>query len=305
MMNKTHVLLPLAIAVFILCAGCTGTAPATPAAAAGPAAAGQPVEEHPAPYQTPVSISNTPVQYKEINGARLAYREWGSGEPVLLIEGFGATVANSSPATVAWNETFLGILSSKYHVYAYDHRGIGYSGNSTDTVTPTIGMYADDAAGLIQALGYDSMHVYGESMGSSTAQQLAIDHPERVRKLILDSNTYDTRVPECKALRSSIEQAARDPNQTPGIRAEAEANLAWNGTWDDLPKIRKDVMLIVGTADPLTPDAVSVRMAGRINGSWLVRYQGLPHIGSRYAPVQYAETAVFFLGTEERPGGMG
>jgi pimeloyl-ACP methyl ester carboxylesterase len=277
------------IACLLVAAGCTGTAPAGNATAAVPAVT-QPA---------PVSISGTPVQYREVNGVKLAYWEWGSGEPVLLIEGFGGTVANATPATVAWNETFLGILSSKYHVYAYDHRGMGYS--SYVNATPSMQLYADDAAGLIQALGYDSMNVYGESMGSSTAQQLAIDHPGRVRKLILDSSTYDARVPECQHLYAVLRQTAYDMNQTPGLRSEALANLAWNGTWDELPGIHKDVLIVVGTADTTTPDPVSARMAGQINGSWLVRYKGLNHIGSRYAPVQYAETAIFFLGTNESP----
>lgn len=295
-MKPTPVILVLALAFLVLFSGCTSTAPA---AADLPPATVQP-GIYPPP---PVSISDTPVQYKDVNGARLAYWEWGDGEPVLLIEGFGGTVSNKTPTQVAWNETFLAILSSQYHVYAYDHRGMGYSGNTTSPVTPTIQLYADDAAGLIGALGYESMHVYGESMGSSTAQQLVIDHPERVRKLILDSNTYDARVPECKSLHQTLEMVAADPDMPPGLRDEARANLAWNGTWNDLAGIHKDVMLVVGTADTTTPDAVSVRMAGQINGSWLVRYKGLPHIGSRYAPVQYAETAVFFLGTDESPGG--
>ena len=44
-------------------------------------------------------------------------------------------------------------------------------------------------------------------------------------------------------------------------------------------------------------------MAGQINGSWLVRFKGLPHVGSHYAPVQYGETAVYFLGTNVSPLG--
>lgn len=278
------------LACLLVSAGCTGTAPADSQTTAAPAVQ----------IPAPVSISKTPVQYKDVNGVRLAYREWGSGEPVLLIEGFGGTVANGTAVTVAWNETFLGILSSQYHVYAYDHRGMGYS-SCADGTTPTMHLYADDAAGLITALGYDSMHVYGESMGSSTAQQLVIDHPERVRKLILDSSTYDARVPECRHLYAVLNETAYDTSQTQGLRDEAQANLAWNGTWDELSGIHKDVMLIVGTADTTTPDAVSARMAGQINGSWLVRYKGLNHIGSRYAPVQYGETALFFLGRNESP----
>jgi pimeloyl-ACP methyl ester carboxylesterase len=281
------------IACLVLSAGCTSTAPS----------AGAPATVQPAKQPVPVSIAQTPVQYKDVNGVKLAYWEWGSGEPVLLIEGFGGTVANQTPDKVAWNETFLGILSSRYHVYAYDHRGMGYSGSATGNITPTIAMYADDAAGLMAALGYDSMHVYGESMGSSTAQQLVIDHPGRVRKLVLDSNTYDARVPECASLHATLVAVAADPAEPVGLRDEANANLAWNGTWDGLSGIQKDVMLIVGTADTTTPDPISVRMAGQINGSWLVRYQGLPHIGSRYAPVEYANTALFFLGSDESPAG--
>ena len=291
-MNLTTVLSLIAVAFLVLCAGCTGTAPAPGAAA--------PAAEQPHPVPTPVSIAKTPVQYKDVNGVKLAYWEWGSGEPVLLIEGFGGTVANTTPTAYAWNETFLGILSSKYHVYAYDHRGMGYSSGPGD-VTPTIPLYADDAAGLMTALGYDSMHVYGESMGSSTAQQLVIDHPERVRKLVLDSNTYDARIPACQNLYSALQATAYNMNQTPGLRAEAQANLVWNGTWNELSGIDKDVMLIVATGDTTTPEGVSAQMATQINGSWLVRYQGLQHIRSRYAPVQYGDTALFFLGTNEAP----
>jgi pimeloyl-ACP methyl ester carboxylesterase len=60
-------------------------------------------------------------------------------------------------------------------------------------------------------------------------------------------------------------------------------------------------MLIVGTADDLTPDTISVQMAGQIKGSWLVRFKDLPHVGSHVAPVEYGETALTFLGMDESP----
>jgi len=279
------------IACLLLSAGCTN-APANPAVTPATVNAIQ----HPT-----VSIANTPVQYKDVNGVRLAYWEWGSGEPVLLIEGFSSMVANDSTTSAPWNETFLSILSSKYHVYAYDHRGMGYS--SMNNVTPTIPIYADDAAGMIKALGYESMNVYGESMGSTIAQQLVITRPELVRKLILDSNSYSANIPECQVLHSTLLEVANDTSVSPGLRAEANANLAFNGTWDGLSGINKDVMLVVGTADVITPQPVSVQMAGQINGSWLVRWEGLPHIGNRNAPVQYGENAVYFLSTNESPLG--
>jgi pimeloyl-ACP methyl ester carboxylesterase len=286
-MDKTHI--PTLVIAVMICllvtAGCT-SAPSTPGTVTGPPvtqAIGQP---------QPVSFNATPVQYAKVNGVTLGYREFGSGEPILMLIGYGATMDT-------WNETFIGILASKYHVYTYDHRGMGYSGSNN--ATPSISLYADDAAALMPALGYDSMNVYGVSMGSSVSQQLVIDHPGRVRKLVLDSVTYSIRIPETKLLFDIIEVTGADPNQTEGVHKEAQANLAWNGSWDSLSGINKDVMLVVGTADVLTPEPVTVQMAGQINGSWLVRFKDLPHIGSRNAPVEYGENALAFLGNNESP----
>ena len=60
-------------------------------------------------------------------------------------------------------------------------------------------------------------------------------------------------------------------------------------------------MLIVGTSDVLTPDSVSVQIAGQINGSWVVRYTGIQHSGQSYAPIQYAGSVTDFLMTNETP----
>ena len=281
MMFSRNLVLSIAIVFcLIVAAGCTGTPCPVP-----------PVVQE-ARHSPAVSYNATPVQYAQVNGVMLGYREFGSGEPVLMLQGFGATMDN-------WNETFIGILASEYHVYLYDHRGMGNS--SDNNATPTISLYADDAAGLMTELGHDSMHVYGVSMGSSISQQLAIDHPERVRKLVLDSNSYSVRIPETRKLLGNIEAAASSPAMPEGIRREAQANLAWNGSWDGLSGINKEVMLVAGTSDDLTPDTVSVRMAGQINGSWLVRFKDLPHVGSHYAPVEYGENALTFLGMDESP----
>ena len=239
-----------------------------------------------------VSFNATPVQYKQVNGVTLGYREFGSGEPILMILGFGNTIND-------WNQTFIGILATKYHVYTFDNRGMGYSSDSNSTTT--LSQYADDAAALMPALGYDSMHVYGVSMGSTISQQLVIDHPERVRKLVLDSVTYSIRIPQTKLLLDAIELNAINPAKSEGVHKEAKANLVWNGSYANLSGINKDVMLVVGTADVLTPESVTVQIAGQINGSWLVRFKGLPHVGSHYAPVEYGENALYFLGMNESP----
>ncbi|PKG33012.1 alpha/beta fold hydrolase, partial [Methanoregula sp.] len=227
-----------------------------------------------------------PVQYADANGVRLGYREFGSGEPLLVIVGFGATMEQA-------NDTAISVLAVNYHVFLYDHRGMGHS--STGNETPTIPLYADDAASLISALGHESMHVYGTSMGSFIAQELAIHHPGRVRKVILDSSAYSIQVPETRYLKDYLENIAADPASPPGLRDEARAMLAWNGTEDRLPGLHKDVLLVVGTGDIITPAGLSYRMAGQINGSWLVRFEGFPHAGGDVAPVAYGRTAVHFL----------
>lgn len=241
---------------------------------------------------SPVSFTQTQVQYADVNGVTLGYREFGSGEPLLMIEGFGATMGD-------WNETFIGILASEYHVYTYDHRGMGYSSDSDKA--PSMSQYADDAAALMDALGYERMHVYGASMGSSISQQLTIDHPDKVQKLILDSNTYSVLIPETKVLHSIIETIAVNASEPQGLRNEAMANLQWNGSYDRLSEINNDVMLVVGTEDVLTPQDVSLQIAGEINGSWLVRFKGLPHTGYHQAPVQYGQNALNFLAMNVSP----
>jgi pimeloyl-ACP methyl ester carboxylesterase len=221
-----------------------------------------------------------------VNGVRLAYREFGCGEPLMVIVGFGATMEQA-------NDTAISVLAANYHVYLYDHRGMGHS--STGTETPSIPLYADDAASLISALGHESMHVYGTSMGAFIAQELALNQPNRVRRMILDSSACSIRVPETQFLLDYVESVAADTASPPGLRDEARAMLAWNGTKDRLPAMDKDVLLVVGTEDTITPAVLSYQMAGQINGSWLVRFKGLPHAGGDVAPVTYGTTAVHFL----------
>lgn len=273
-MQTTRILiltLPVVVAL-VLSAGCTGLAGTD--LNGGPPAA--------------VDIPGTPVHYAEVNGASLGYREFGTGEPILLVAGIGSTMDN-------WDADFVGALASKYHVYLYDRRGLGFSPDNA--MAPSVSQHADDAAGLIAAIGHGRMNVYGLSMGSSIAQQLVIDHPGSVEKLILSSTTYSVRIPECAGLLSELESIAADPSKPDAVRHEAEASLAWNGTYDGLAGIERDVMLIVGTNDTLTPDSISVRMVGEIDSSWLVRFAGISHGGENEAPDEYARAVETFLAT--------
>jgi 3-oxoadipate enol-lactonase len=107
---------------------------------------------------------------------RLFHHRRGAGEPLLLIQGMSGT-------HLSWGEPFVADLEREFDVVAYDHRGIGRS----DPVSApfSIAELADDAAGLLDALGWDTAHVLGISMGGMVAQELALRHPERLRTLAL------------------------------------------------------------------------------------------------------------------------
>ncbi|HEY3829714.1 MAG TPA: alpha/beta fold hydrolase [Solirubrobacteraceae bacterium] len=106
----------------------------------------------------------------------LSFERSGSGPPLLLIMGMSGTYSH-------WAEPFLEGLRSSFEVIIYDHRGVGESGPLDGELT--IAQLANDAAGLLGALGVDSAHVLGISMGGMVAQELALAHPEQIRTLAL------------------------------------------------------------------------------------------------------------------------
>jgi 3-oxoadipate enol-lactonase len=110
-----------------------------------------------------------------VNGVELHYVEAGSGDPLLLIMGFGGD-------HLAWAFQ-VPVFSERYRVITFDNRGAGQS--SVPDVPYTTRMMADDAVGLLDALEIERAHVLGVSMGGMIAQELAMNHPRRVRSLQL------------------------------------------------------------------------------------------------------------------------
>lgn len=98
-----------------------------------------------------------------------------TGPPVLLIQGVGVTGE-------AWRLQ-VEALRAAHRVLIFDNRGIGRSQPCTGPVS--IEAMADDALAVMDAVGWDSTHVGGHSMGGIIAQQLALSAPRRVRSLAL------------------------------------------------------------------------------------------------------------------------
>lgn len=113
----------------------------------------------------------------QINGVDLAYRFDGpkQGRVVLL--------SNSLMSNYdMWDRT-VPALSERYRVLRYDTRGHGRSGTTPGPYS--IEMLADDAAGLLDALGIACAHIVGLSMGGMIAQQLGARFPDKVLSLAL------------------------------------------------------------------------------------------------------------------------
>lgn len=95
--------------------------------------------------------------------------------PLLNISGSGNDLRTSKPERHPFNRSFT--------VAHYDQRGLG---QSTIPEEPyTLAEYADDAAALMDHLGWETAHVVGTSFGGMVAQHMALRHPERIERLVL------------------------------------------------------------------------------------------------------------------------
>jgi pimeloyl-ACP methyl ester carboxylesterase len=110
-------------------------------------------------------------------GIDIAYQVEGDGDPLLLIMGTAADHTTWSAQVEAYRDHFT--------VVTYDARGTGTSTHPADRSDYSMRILADDAAGLLDHLGYGRVHVSGLSLGSATAQELALHHPEKVATLQL------------------------------------------------------------------------------------------------------------------------
>jgi len=111
-----------------------------------------------------------------IDETDIYYERRGSGEPMLLIQGLGGN-------SLHWGDGFLEALQDSFELVLYDHRGAGRSGELEGECT--ILRLAQDAIAVLDALEIKTAHVVGISMGGMVAQELVLNHPERVRTLTL------------------------------------------------------------------------------------------------------------------------
>lgn len=114
------------------------------------------------------------------NGITVSYEEFGQGEPLVLLMGLGAPGSKWMPHIEAYKDHF--------HVYAPDNRGAGQSDKPVSDCY-SIKEMAEDTIAFMDAVGIESAHFNGISMGGAIAQYIAVHYPRRVRSLVL-TNTF-------------------------------------------------------------------------------------------------------------------
>lgn len=219
------------------------------------------------------------------DGVKIYWEEAGvlppstkSPQPLLLIMGLGATLE--------WWWRLIPILSSRYRTVVYDNRGVGRS--DVPEGPYSIPAMAEDAAAVMDAAGMASAHVFGASMGGMIAQELALNHPSRVRSLILGCTACGgtqtapaarevgvalgarktmTREAAMWAMAPYIfdagtprERVAEDiavrltaTVSNDGYFAQLAGIRAWSGTYDRLARLAMPTLVIHGETDQLVP----------------------------------------------------
>jgi pimeloyl-ACP methyl ester carboxylesterase len=117
------------------------------------------------------------TEHVEVGDINIAYKRFGQGKPILFIPG-------TSQTKEAWNATLLSQLAATNHtVIIFDNRGIGET--TVGTKPFSIEQFANDTAGLLDALQIEKADVFGVSLGSFIAQELTLNYPQKVDRLIL------------------------------------------------------------------------------------------------------------------------
>jgi pimeloyl-ACP methyl ester carboxylesterase len=119
--------------------------------------------------------------YASVNGMEMYYEVHGTGEPLVVLHGGYMSLNTLSDIITRFAET--------RQVIAPELQG---HGRTADIDRPlTYENLADDVAALLDELGIEQADIFGYSMGGNTALQLALRHPEKVRKLVLVSANYN------------------------------------------------------------------------------------------------------------------
>jgi len=261
----------------------------------------------------------------KINDISLYYEVRGRGEPLLLIAGLGSDSAS-------WSEVIKD-LSLNFKTIAFDNRGCGRSDNGSSECT--IALMAEDAVRLLDYLEIEKAHILGHSMGGCIAQEIAIEYPKRVNKLILastcavlsqenksifsdllkvleDGSSYQSFIreffrliftPEYLSNKNTAEGAVKSALNYPfpitpkGFRLQLEALNNFNSK-DSLKEIEARTLIIAGGKDALITSEEAQLLSDKISFSEFLCLKNMAHSFFLENPAIFTEKIIDFLLTK-------
>jgi pimeloyl-ACP methyl ester carboxylesterase len=272
------------------------------------------------------TLETTPTKYIEANGVKFSYRTLGpkTGTPLIFLQHFTGTMDSWDPAVV-------NSLAKNRPVIVFNNRGVG----ATDgVVADNIAQMTTDAYAFIQALGYKQVDLLGFSMGGFIAQELAAQHPELVRKVILAGTTHQgggnnlmkvlgeafsrTNAPDPRdylffsqseegkkagqAFLSRVyaRTVNRDPESSKEIAdAHGKALIVWTSTPDTdhktLNAIKQPVLIVTGNNDTMLPTEGSITMFKVLKNAQLILYPDSNHGSIFQYHDAFVNSANYFL----------
>ncbi len=176
------------------------------------------------------SAETTPTRFVHVREVRLAYRRFGNpaGTPLVLLQHFRGSMDN-------WDPALLNGFAKDRTVITFDNAGVGFSSGD---VPDTVAEMAQDALDFLDALHLTQVDLLGFSLGGYIAQHLTLQHPQRVRRLIL-AGTGPGKGEGTQDLNQTILEAASGPSSRNGLlrlffEPTATSQAAGEAFWDRL-----------------------------------------------------------------------